>query len=106
MAYIRIENGAEEGPYPNKKGEFCGNYHPNSEPYANIIETTEQAHTRQAAWLSKMRFGRPRPCEAGTTEELEQQGYVGLYLKKDESLGADGIEVPTPEELREPNDKK
>jgi len=96
MAYIRIENGVKKGPYPNKKGEYCGNHYPRSLSFRNTIETKE--------WLSIMRFGRPRPCEAGTTEELERQGLVGLYLKRDEPLSEDEIEVPTPEEMKEPND--
>lgn len=54
-----------------------------------------------------MRFGRPRSCATGTTEEMEKKGYVGLYLKKDslsESMNGD-YEVPTPEELTEPDEK-
>jgi hypothetical protein len=44
MAYMASDG---QGPYPNKAGEFCGNYYP-----------------------------------AGTIEEMEARGFVGLYLKK------------------------
>jgi len=103
MAYIRRENGVKKGPYPNKRGEFCGNHFPNSGP---TICADAQAHMHYADWLSKMRFGRPRPCEAGTTEELEQQGMVGLYLKCDAPSYKGEIDVPTPEDLKEPNENQ
>ena len=101
MAYIIKENGVKKGPYPNRRGEFCGNHYLSDEP-VHIID--EQAY--YVEWLSKMRFGRPRPCNTGTTKELQQQGFVGLYLKADEPLLSNEIEVPTPEELKEPNESQ
>lgn len=102
MAYTVMRFGTEEGPYPNKEGEFCGNYHPDFEPHPIRDETLEQARTNHRNWLAKMRFGKVHPCKAGNTEEMERQGYVGLYLKADQPLMGDEIEVPTPEELKEP----
>lgn len=49
-----------------------------------------------------MRFGRPRPCKAGTTEEMEAQGYVGLYLRETRPLMHFEVECPTPDWLLEP----
>ncbi len=76
------------GPYPNKAGEFCGNHHP----------TYDTARP-------EMRWGRPRPCKAGTTEEMEAQGFVGLYLKEDQPIlpwQDNATAIPTPPELMEP----
>lgn len=56
MAYM-THNG--KGPYPNKRGEYCGNYLPTA---------------NREQYLQKMRFGRPRPCESGTTKEMEARG--------------------------------
>ncbi len=59
MAYMF----GNKGPFPNKAGEFYGNYHP-----GNLVlpENT--------------RFGRPRPCAAAYV--TVENGWVGLYLKK------------------------
>lgn len=87
MAYM---NG-DKGPYPNKAGDYCGNHLKGSKALS------------LKAWLLRMRFGRPRPCKAGTTEEMEAKGFVGLYLKQDRTLRPDeGTEIPTPPELQEP----
>lgn len=81
MAYMT--NG--KGPYPNKAGEYCGN------------------HGRAVVTISEnMRAGRPRPCKAGTTAELQAQGVVGLYLKEDRKLMEWEEECPTPPGLMEP----
>lgn len=85
MAYMS-QGACPGGPYPNKAGEYCGNYLPES----------------KGCLKAKMRFGRPRPCEAGTTEEMEANGYVGLYLKEDRQLLEWELECPTPPELLEP----
>lgn len=97
MAYITKTGG----PYPNKKDEFCGNHRPN-----------EDADWRDPDWRNfeiegrkqptRVRFGRPHPCAAGTTEELEEQGFVGLYLQNDHPLMDGETEVETPEKLKEP----
>lgn len=87
-----------KGPYPNKAGEFCGNW-PAGRPVP-----------------PGMRFGRPRPdCktprrEASTIAELGAQRIVGLYWLADQGSGAglecnrgkELIEVSTPPELTEP----
>lgn len=80
------------GPFPNKAGEFCGNWD------TNLPVPPD------------MRYGRPRPTKASTTAELEAQGIGGLYWLTDQGSGAGlecnrdkGItEVPTPSKLTEP----
>lgn len=99
MAYMR----GDEGPYPNKAGEYCGNHFLKSLPLRLNNESWAEAMRNQKAYLSKMRFGRPHPCEAGTTKEMAARGYVGLYLKQDRPLRpGEGTEIPTPPELQEP----
>src|SRR3989304_2647474 len=95
MAYMTSDG---QGPYPNKAGEFCGNYHPERSSWRTLEE-----QVRELKWLCQMRFGWPHSCPAGTVEEMEANGYVGLYLKKDQLLKPGDIEVDTPEELREPS---
>lgn len=58
MAYMTRDG---KGPYPNKAGEYCGNHHPTHLRYAGGA---------QEAYLNRMRFGRPRSCEAGTKEQM------------------------------------
>ena len=89
MAYMDIGT-CPGGPYPNKKGEYCGNHRKGSELLVSLHETPE------------MVFGRPRPCKAGTTEEMEARGYVGLYLKETRQLTNCEVECPTPGRLLEP----
>jgi len=87
-----------KGPYPNKTGEFCGNYYPNS--YDDFINPQEiKSHEE---WLSRMRFGRPHPTEKYTIAQLIAIGWVGLYLKEDRPLLDFEIECPTPPKLLEP----
>ena len=67
-----------------------------------MIELDNHSPTSKSDWLSKMRFGRPHPCKAGTTEEMTEMGFVGLYLKHDQILHDWEKEVATPENLKEP----
>jgi hypothetical protein len=100
MAYMTKEG---KGPYPCYEGEFCGNYNPNHELYRRQGTTLWQAEYEQKMYLARMRFGRPRACGVDTIAELAAQGYVGLYLKKDDEYRLPGeVLVDTPEELREP----
>jgi hypothetical protein len=101
MAYMS-KGVVPGGPYPNKAGEYCGNHHKGSPALARFHETQEQADAYQKEHLAKMRFGRPHPCKAGTTAELEAQGYVGLYLIEDRNLMSWEVECETPLELTEP----
>lgn len=99
MAYMTKDG---RGPYPCSAGEYCGNHLPGSYPRQTFHESPEDAE-HQRAYFARMRFGRPRPCEAGTTAEREAKGWVGLYLKEDEGAHAPGdVLIPTPDELREP----
>lgn len=101
MAYMTKDGN---GPYPNKAGEYCGNHFPNSPPHLTLHQSPEEAEQHLREWLKKMRFGRPRPCQAGTSKEMAEEGWVGLYLIKgySEPLRDGDIEVPTPPELMEP----
>ena len=93
MAYINKEG---KGPYPNRAGEYCGNYYPNSKYVARNPED-------EIAYLSRMRFGRPHPCMGQTSAERAKKGWVGLYLKEDSPYNLDSdVDVPTPPELMEP----
>ncbi len=83
MAYMS-KGVVPGGPYPNKVGEYCGNHH------------------GREAIAENMRAGRPRPCKAGTTTEMQAQDYVGLYLKEDQSLMDWEEECECPPELMEP----
>lgn len=102
MAWKDKRNG--KGPFPMHAGEYCGNFHPSTEPRPHLHETPpEEAAKSQAALLSKMRFGKPRPCPAGTSDEMAAQGYVGLYLKEDRPPHFEWEEpILTPPELMEP----
>lgn len=88
MAYMTADG---KGPYPNKAGEFCGNYHTS---YGNDDRFLRGTH----------RLGKPHACEAGTAEEMKAAGWMGTYLVKDLNWIVPGaIEIPTPPELMEPN---
>ena len=101
MAYMTKDG---KGPYPNKAGEYCGNHLVGSKPWVSYDEMPQQAAENQERYLARMRFGKPRGCNAGTSEEMEARGHVGLYLKEDSTSGRlnGDVEVPTPPELMEP----
>lgn len=93
----------DKGPYPNKAGEFCGNHHP-AGPDRFVMpmhgETLQQAADHEREYLARMRFGQPHPCkDASVTAE---NGWVGLYLKKDSPLFDWETPCDTPPELLEP----
>lgn len=88
------------GPFPDKAGEFCGNYTPGSPACCHLNEPPAEAERRQEERLALMRFGRPSKCAAGSSEEMAAQGYVGLYLKEDAKLSAGSIPMDT-DELQE-----
>jgi hypothetical protein len=74
------------GPFPDKAGEFCGN-HLNGRPAILVDGTSREDGERQLrVHLSMMRFGKPASTPAGTSEEMAELGYVGLYLKEDRKL--------------------
>ncbi len=96
----------DKGPYPDKAGEFCGNHQCRDGPdrFAMPIhgETPQQAADREREYLARMRFGRPHPTTASTTEQLEACEVVGLYLKEDRPLFDWETPYETPPELLEP----
>lgn len=101
MAYMTADG---KGPYPCDAGEYCGNHLLGSKPLPlrDLGETPEEAEKWLDQMLDQMRFGRPRPCKAGSSKEMSELGYVGLYLKSPQPLWLGGTRVPTPDELREP----
>lgn len=101
MAYMTKDG---KGPYPNKKGEYCGNHFPNTSPDMLYPETLEQAEQHQRNWLKNKRFGRPHSCQAGTTKEMAARGWVGVYLAEDAPIYDGCTEIDTPPELMEPNE--
>ncbi len=85
-----------KGPYPDKAGEFCGNFYPDG-----LLPPDRGAASRQREYLVRMRFGRPRPCKA--TYVTADNGWVGLYLKTDRPLFDWEVPCETPPELWEPS---
>lgn len=76
MAYIKKfpwNNGLWSGPFPNKRGEFCGN-----------IQSGEKFDA------THFRTGRPSNCASGTSKQMSDWGFVGLYLIADSLIGQDG----------------
>ena len=101
MAYM----SRGEGPYPCDKGEYCGNYLVGSDPLLSIGESPEEALRHRKEYLARMRFGRPHSCQAGSSKEMQERGYVGLYLKEDCNLMDWETRVPTPDDLKEPEEE-
>ena len=94
MAY-KTKDG--KGPYPNKAGEFCGNYSPWEWACCSLYGTQLQADKRQRDWLASKRLGKPSSCQAGTSDEMAAQGYVGAYLNEDCNLHDGDVAVETDE---------
>lgn len=65
-----------KGPYPNKKGEYCGNHLPSAILLRNFHETKEMA----------------------------AKGWVGVYLTEDVPVYDGNTEIDTPPELMEPDE--
>jgi len=76
MAYIlekRVGSGEWEGPFPNARGEFCGNEHPSAPNF----------RAAEGNWDRDCYAGRPGATEEFTSEQWADKGYVGLYLLLD-----------------------
>ena len=89
MAYMHTyPDGSTDGPFPNKRGEFCRNYNPRYAPLRIDIETQEEADVRELEWLSLMRFGRPGRVASDTLtlKEMAELKLVGLYFREDQPL--------------------
>lgn len=101
MAWKDIETGA--GPYPMHAGEYCGNYNKDWPAVSRLNQSKEGAKREQEQYLSRMRFGKPRPCQAYPTVELaEAAGLVGLYANSDSHAFSWYVQCETPLELMEP----
>ena len=102
MAYMTRDG---EGPYPNKAGEYCRSHLAGSAPVLRFGQRQREEEEEQDRYLARMQFGRPRACKAGTSKEMKERGYVGLYLKNDSGLILNGdTDIPTPPGLMEPPD--
>ena len=103
MAYYYIDfTGEERGPYPCHIGEYCGNEHKNQKPFLSYFEEIG------AQKESNTRKGIPHSCPCGTSQEMQEKGFYGLYLTKEDSelwkkIHKDKVRfVPTPDKLMEP----
>ena len=76
----------DDGIYPDKRGEFCGNHMPGSEAVPMKGQTLGEARRWYAVWLALMYYGKPATDPRKTSEEMAALGYVGLYLRADQKL--------------------
>lgn len=88
---------ARGGPYPNNRGEFCGNHLPGTKLIPLSNESPEETEARLQEYLARMDFGKPSSCKAGTPEQMAAEGWVGLYLKEDRKLSSFETPVETNE---------
>lgn len=47
----------------------------------NGPEACKQAWQRYLDWINSHVIGPPKKCEAGTVEQMESRGYIGIYEK-------------------------
>lgn len=95
-----------KGPYPNKKGEFCGNAQRTLLILAEDGITVEKCSGRT---VYGKRIGKPSSCKihiadvtlAVTSNQMAKIGYVGLYLTKDQPHSPEDIEIDTDALLEE-----
>ena len=105
MAYYYIDfTGEEHGPHSCHIGEYCGNEHKDQIPFLSYgyeeIGAQKESNTRK---------GIPHSCPYGTSQEMQEMGFYGLYLTKEDSelLKEEHKNrrvrfVPTPAKLMEP----
>jgi len=92
------------GPYPHHAGDYCGNHKYGMIHNYHTMFCRGQWRKEKRAyemWLSKMRFGIPHSCCAGTADQLKAKGVVGLYLNRDSKSTIYDVPVPTPYKLTE-----
>ena len=94
MAYMR-----DGRVFPHLPGELVGNFNPQLPPGPfNSQKEAEQSMPD----MSRMRYGRPCPTPAATSEKLSADGWVGVYLTAAIPLPAGAVEVAAPEWMSEP----
>ncbi len=106
MAYIArtFEESTDwYGPCPNRAGEFCGNTQKSNlrvAPDGSVLETFTSIsfHTDDNGWkeASNLRIGKPSKTKSHSSEEMEAEGCVGLYLIADSTSSMfNGREIDT-----------
>jgi len=72
------------GPCPDKSGEFCGNSHKSQLTITpeGIVTNIRSEVGREQELIpeTNKRIGKPSNCKAGSSQKMEDDGYVGLYL--------------------------
>lgn len=98
---VRLTNGQV---VPFHKGEYCGNHNPAQDAkIQRLLElTTKQNFIKGDYEESEKRHGIPQSCGFGTSAEMSERGYVGLYLLEDKNSTPEGEICETPPELMEP----
>lgn len=98
MAYMNNCLCVPQGPYPSSVGDFCGNTLKSSLTIAKDgVTILERASLSRFGFetTTGLRIGRPSNCPAGTSEEMLANGYVGLYLTEEKTLGPHEVAVDT-----------
>lgn len=93
IVYDQVADTEWHGPFPNKKGEFCGNVLRDNGEAIILHEDgkTVKEHLWSFSYLLlddknvRFRIGVPGDSGAGSSQELVDKGeYVGLYLLEDQ----------------------
>ncbi len=95
MAYML----SGRGPLPHLTGECVGNYNPSLPP--GPFNSQKECEQSQPDWR-RMRAGRPCPTPTLSSEQLAEQGWVGVYLTQPVPLPPGAVVVPSPEWMVEP----
>lgn len=81
---------------PHKAGELFANWLPTGTVVAQF------EHEQVTPDWTKVRAGRPAPAGGRTVSQMEDLGWVGLYLREDQRLPAGAEVVDTPAFMNEP----
>ncbi len=82
---------------PTLAGEFYGNWNSKMKPVVQF------EHEETSPNWTKVRSGRPRPAGGRTVEQMEADGWEGLYLRNDVSPPTGAQPVAAPEWMTEPS---
>lgn len=94
--YMAFKMPGSDSVRPHKAGELKANWNPELPPV-----TQYQNEQVRPDW-DEVRTGRPAPTRSKTATELEEEGWIGLYLKVDKPLPPDAQVVDTPSWMLEP----
>lgn len=109
----RLDAKTMAGPYPLHEGEYCGNWHPKFEcdrpvKMGDVVDMNKMnSHLMGrdrfiSSYKELRRLGVPQSCKAGTSQEMQDQGYFGLYLTEDREPFSWEVSCSTPKSLMEP----